>query len=250
MKEAETMFTSFGNEILEGTLSFKKFNKFFSTKKWRDDFSTIMQFVGMSDEKIKERFEQIQTYKSMDNIKLIVKVLLEIKLKNKMTEDFSILKDMDESVMILKLFLFYILLIISLIKKQLSTNDYHNKSFKEIDEKTMAIYQKLKNLSSKELYDCLRSFNENFEFIEWLRKVTPDLNALKLLCEFASESENEGALEVVRVQSLAMVGTAYSPLIFDIKPNFTYDQLILQVHHVNENLKKNPQLSEKIVRFN
>ena len=74
-----------------------------------------MQFVGMSDKKIKERFEQIQTYKSMDNIKLIVKVLLEIKLKNKMTEDFSILKDMDESVMILKFFLFYILLIISLI---------------------------------------------------------------------------------------------------------------------------------------
>ena len=114
----------------------------------------------------------------------------------------------------------------------------------------MAIYHQLKNLSSKDLYDCLRSFNENFEFIEWLRKVTPDLNALKLLCEFASESENEGALEVVRVQSLAMVGTAYSPLIFDIKPNFTYDQLIQQVHHVNENLKKNPQLSEKIVRFN
>ena len=106
MKEAKTMFTSFGNEILEGTLSFKKFNKFFSTKKWRDDFSTIMQFVGMSDEKIKERFEQIQTYKSMDNIKLIVKVLLEIKLKNKMTEDFSILKDMDELVMILKFFCF------------------------------------------------------------------------------------------------------------------------------------------------
>ena len=115
MKEAETMFTGFGNEILEGTLSFKEFNKFFSTKKWRDDFSTIMQFVGMSDKKIKERFEQIQNYKSMDNIKLIVKVLLEIKLKNKMTEDFSILKDMDESVMILKFFLFYILLIISLI---------------------------------------------------------------------------------------------------------------------------------------
>ena len=73
------------------------------------------------------------------------------------------------------------------------------------------------------------------------------MNALKLLCEMASESENEGALEVVRVQSLSMVGTAYSPLIFDLKQVTTYDQLIKQVQLVNENLKKNPHLSEKIV---
>lgn len=113
----------------------------------------------------------------------------------------------------------------------------------------MGIYHKLEKLSSDDLFQCLRSFNDNFEFIQWLRKVTPDLNALKLLCEFASESENEGALEVVRVQSLAMVGTAYSPLIFDLKQNFSYDQLIQQVCQVNENLKKNPHLSEKIVSF-
>ena len=32
------------------------------------------------------------------------------------------------------------------------------------------------------------------------------MNSLNLLAEFASESENEGALEVVRVQSLSLVG--------------------------------------------
>ena len=113
----------------------------------------------------------------------------------------------------------------------------------------MGIYHKLEKLSSDSLYVCLRSFNANYEFITWLRKTTPNLNALKLLCEMASESENEGALEVVRVQSLSMVGTAYSPLIFDLKKEFSYEELIQKVHLINQNLEKNPKLSEKIVSY-
>ena len=113
----------------------------------------------------------------------------------------------------------------------------------------MSIYNRLNMLSSDELHYCLTKFNDNFEFIKWLRNATRDLNALKLLCEFASESENEGALEVVRVQSLSMVGTAYSPLIYDLKQEFSYNELIHQVDLVNQNLKTNPKLAEKIVGF-
>jgi hypothetical protein len=98
MKEAKRMLTSFGNEVSEGTLTFKKYLKFFSTKD-EADFLRIMQLAS-------ERFEQIQIYKSLDNIKLIVNVLLDIKIKNKLMEDFSILKDMNESVIILKILLF------------------------------------------------------------------------------------------------------------------------------------------------
>ena len=108
MKKAKKMLTSFGNEVSEGTLSFKKYIHFFSTKDVRKNsvnFLAIMQFAGMTEKKILERFEQIKIYESLDNIKMIVKVLLEIKVKNKLTEDFSILKDMDESVIILKFLL-------------------------------------------------------------------------------------------------------------------------------------------------
>lgn len=112
----------------------------------------------------------------------------------------------------------------------------------------MGIYRRLEKLSSNQLYKCLQSFNKNYFFISWLRKELADLRALKLLCEIATESENEGALEVVRVQSLSMVGTAYSPLIFNLKKDASYEQLIHQVDLVNQNLEKNPHLSEKIVR--
>lgn len=98
MKEALQMYTDLGNEILEGTLSFQKFNSIFQTKNSMSDFSVIMDFVGMTEEKKSERSEQIKIYRSLDNIKMIVKVLLEIKQKNELTEDFDVLKEMDESV--------------------------------------------------------------------------------------------------------------------------------------------------------
>ena len=73
--------------------------------------------------------------------------------------------------------------------------------------------------------------------------------SLKLLAEFASESENEGALEVVRVQSLSLVATAYSPLIFDLKQKSSYEDLMKFVKQVHQNSKNNPNLAEKLVKL-
>jgi len=73
------------------------------------------------------------------------------------------------------------------------------------------------------------------------------VNRLKLLCDLASESENEGALEVARVQSLLVVGTAYSPLIYGINFDITYKEFMKLIVQVFENFKKNPNMTEKIV---
>lgn len=122
-------------------------------------------------------------------------------------------------------------------------------AIKEITPKTISIYNSLETLNDPTLIKCLESFNKNFHFTEWLRKEIKDLKSLNLLCEFAGESDNEGALEVVRVQSLSMVGTAYSPLIFDLKIDFSYKNLIEQVNLVKKNLRKNPKLPEKMVNY-
>lgn len=98
MKEAHKMYMDLGNEILKGTLSFKQFNILFRNKNSMNDFRVIMDFVGMTDEKKSERLEQINIYNGLDIIKMIVKVLLEIKEKNESTENFDVLEEMDESV--------------------------------------------------------------------------------------------------------------------------------------------------------
>ena len=73
------------------------------------------------------------------------------------------------------------------------------------------------------------------------------MQKLNILAELASESENEGALEVVRCQSLTMVCTAYGPLIYDLKSESDFRKLLEMVRKVQMNLKKNPNLPEKIV---
>ena len=74
-------------------------------------------------------------------------------------------------------------------------------------------------------------FFQNYDFIGCLRKTTPD--SLELLCDFASELENEGALEAVRFQSLLMIITSYSSLIHDDK-NSSFDDIIKQINLVKK----------------
>ena len=138
------------------------------------------------------------------------------------------------------------------------------------------MYSQLDEMSHEDFLNCLTKYNENYSFVEWARINAPsiqfyhlifqfynfrpvklsstlletkDLPSLKLLAEFASESENEneGALDVVRVQSFQLVGTCYSPLIYDLKTDSSYDQLMEHLKKVHQNLKKNPKLPEKIV---
>jgi hypothetical protein len=107
-------------------------------------------------------------------------------------------------------------------------------------------YQKLEPLTDKDLIHCLKKFNEHYSFTKWLRQKVRDVKAVKILADLASESENEGALEVVRVQSLTLVGTAYSPLIYDLKKECDHENLIELITTINKNLKKNPELASKL----
>ena len=70
---------------------------------------------------------------------------------------------------------------------------------------------------------------------------------MRLLAEFAAESENEGALEARRVQTLTLVVTSYAPLIYDLKKDAGLNDLIHQAEAVCACLNNNPTLPERIV---
>lgn len=72
---------------------------------------------------------------------------------------------------------------------------------------------------------------------------------MRLLAEFASESENEGPLEVRRIQTLLLVGTSYAPLIYDLKQNADENDLLQACERVCSNLDSNPSLADGIVRI-
>lgn len=63
-----------------------------------------------------------------------------------------------------------------------------------------------------------------------------------------SEFENEGALEIARVQSLSLVGDLYSPIIYDLNKNVTLDEFITKISKLFQNYKKNPNMADYLVR--
>ena len=121
---------------------------------------------------------------------------------------------------------------------------------KDINDEIFIIYSKLDSLSSPKMVECLNAFMKNIDFVEWLQKHAPNEDALKLLADFAAESENEGALEVRRVQTLLLVGTAYGPLIYHLDKKSNFETLLKRVDNVRVNLETNPELPNRIVRPN
>lgn len=71
---------------------------------------------------------------------------------------------------------------------------------------------------------------------------------MKFFGEMASEFENEGALEIVRTQSLSLVGDLYSPIIYHLKKDITYQEFISNITKVFENFNKNRNMTEKLVK--
>ena len=57
----------------------------------------------------------------------------------------------------------------------MDTSQFKTKMVKEIDEKTISIYNQLEELSDPEFITCLRKFNDSYDFIEWIRKNAPSI---------------------------------------------------------------------------
>ena len=99
MKSAQDEYSSLGNQVKEGVLSFKEFDRLTKNESnWKQYFNTLMIFAEMTEEMCVERMKQIKVYKSLNNIKKIIEILMEIKEKNDLTGEFKVLDEMNASV--------------------------------------------------------------------------------------------------------------------------------------------------------
>ena len=243
LKKSHADCTQLSQSIKDGTLAFAQFEHLiriqaqsFNHKadrinlQWKENVKVLMTRANIEPNLQAKRFNQFDVYLKLSNIVKITHVLLEIKDKNKFTGNFEFLEANAG---------------------QLHTNIYRDKLVLDLDEKAIEMYKKLEAFGDPDFVRCLTKYSANYGFVEWLRKNAPNLNSLKLLAEFASEAENEneGALEVVKVQSFQLVGTAYSPLIYDLPVTSSFDDLVKCLQQVHQNLKKNPTLPEKIVNL-
>jgi hypothetical protein len=120
---------------------------------WKNEFEKLMKCIGAKNQTlISKRIEQLDIYEKLKNIKNILKVLIEIKEKHKLSGDFSFIEN---------------------VKSSLESNDYSTKSIEAIEDETIKVYKQLENMSDKRLLNCLEKFNANYSFVEWIRKAAP-----------------------------------------------------------------------------
>jgi hypothetical protein len=117
---------------------------------------------------------------------------------------------------------------------------------KDVNDRDSSVYKRLLKLTETNKIECLKAFSNNMEFVNWLRQNAPTINDLKLLTEFAAESE--GALEISKLQKLIVVGTCYQPLIYGLKEKqkSSFNDLLELVEAVVFNLKNNPDLGDSL----
>ena len=243
LKKSYTDCTHLSQSIENGRLAFARFDQLiriqshsFNHKadkinpQWSENVKLLMTRANIDPNLQDRRLNQFDVYLKLTSIVKITHVLLDIKEKSKFTGNFKFLEA---------------------TAGLLHTNVYANKLVRDLNGKSIKMYKKLEAFGDEAFVHCLEQYSANYGFVEWLRTNAPSLNALKLLGEFASEAENEneGALEVVKVQSLQLVGTAYSPLIYNLPVTSSFDDLVKCLEQVHFNLKKNPKLPKKLVNI-
>ena len=97
MKTSHKDYSDIALKVKNGTLTFKEFERLTGIN-WELPLTTLMYFADMSEDKCQERHKQITVFKKLNNIKMIIKILMDIKEKNKLTGEFATLVDMNESV--------------------------------------------------------------------------------------------------------------------------------------------------------
>ena len=118
-----------------------------------------------------------------------------------------------------------------------------------MDRKIETSIEGLVKLSSEERIECLSAFSKSNHLIDWLRQNTKDLKELKILVDLVSitrPSETSSNKDLL-AKTLKEAGTAFAPLIYNLKPDSSFTDFIRLCDIVWENLKNNTKIAAKLV---
>ncbi|VDH96739.1 Hypothetical predicted protein [Mytilus galloprovincialis] len=177
---------------------------------------------GKKSDWIKERVEQITSYKNLQNCldgaSIIKRVVKEFELKG----DFQPVKQiwkMTEG-------------------KNMKMNSL-NKSYLE----TFAV---LSDVDERKI-NCLLKFVESKNLVNWLKKKMKNLKELKFFVNLAYISTGDKGLEIAKVRCLNSAAIGYAPLIFNLKSNCDYKLFLKRCEKVWNVLLKNPNLPTELL---
>ncbi|KAI6654004.1 hypothetical protein LOD99_11468, partial [Oopsacas minuta] len=124
-----------------------------------------------------------------------------------------------------------------------ATDVYYDKKISEMDDKVGDAAKNLEKLSSFNL-DVIQAVIENIAFIRWVKENMIDLNEVKAFVDISLTACGGNPMETDRITCFSSVCTNFSPLIFGINENTSYETFITRCKQVIETVGKNEELTE------
>ena len=118
---------------------------------------------------------------------------------------------------------------------------FDNRQLSQVDAKVSGIATKLSRLSN---LDVIRVFMNKISFVYWIRDNLKDLNEVKTFVDISLTTCGGNPVDIDRITCLSSVCTNFAPLIFRIKPDTDYNDLIARCKEVIENVEKNKGLTK------
>jgi hypothetical protein len=105
---------------------------------------------------------------------------------------------------------------------------------------------------NREKVACIKAFVDSLDLIKWLRENTPTLDKLKFFVDLTtmSNTNDQSDRNDLLAKMLLEAGTAYAPLIYDLKATDSFNQLMNLFDRVWSFLKTQKNIAEKLLAVN
>ncbi|XP_054875809.1 E3 ubiquitin-protein ligase rnf213-alpha-like [Poeciliopsis prolifica] len=193
-------------------------------KDLRKDLNIMCEIDQTDNRKwIKRRVEQIKEYHKHHLVMESTEIIMSIKNALCPKGDFKILEKL----------------------LQMNDDSSETKNLNYIDSSFVRAKDFLKDITDQRK-ECLQVLSQSKNFIEWVKKELKDINELKVFVDLASISAGENDLDVDRVACFHDAVLGYSSLLYGLKQNSSYKNLLDSLPALWKALENDKNLPKKL----
>ncbi|XP_077330450.1 E3 ubiquitin-protein ligase RNF213-like isoform X3 [Lithobates pipiens] len=227
LEECRTIY----GDLKSGEVTFEVVDTFLSDfknnyKKMENEFKILCR-LGAADygRWISKCVKQIEQYHQLDVAFRSAKVIFDVKTLFKLSGDFKTLETLLQF-----------------------AEDFESCKQKPLSFISKEVVKARKHLSQmkEDHIECLNEVLLRAEFCNWVKDSLEDVNELKVFVDLASISAGENDMDVDRVACFHDTVLGYSPLLYDLKPDFNFDSFMKCLEKLWKALKSDQNLPTKL----
>ncbi|XP_052809493.1 E3 ubiquitin-protein ligase rnf213-alpha-like [Mya arenaria] len=221
-------YEDFVHKLKTGEIEFKLVEQLIGKKCGKDTklLHDELKYLGLEERMINERIIQIEKHGQVKHCVYFAKVIIALQEAFDLQGNFQPIRKITEHNL-----------------KATRINDF--------DEQLVEACAILHQVTAEQSF-CMENYLRSKDLVSWIRNSTKESGPkeLKVFIELALITAGENQMNVKKVQCLQDAVDGYASLIFDLKTNDGYTELLEKCALVWKILKQRPELPEKILDSN